>query len=103
MLAAATGYDVTLDNILSYGERIWNLKRALNLKLGYQPRGSEKIPELLLRPLADGGTEGHVPDFEILLREYYAARDWDWETGKPHPTRLAQLGMTDISKALWEV
>lgn len=102
MLAAATGYDVTTENILTWGERIWNLKRALNLKLGYQARRAEKLPELLLRPLEDGGTEGHIPDFDPMLREYYAYRDWDWETGKPSQTKLRQLGMDDIAGALWE-
>ena len=101
MLAAATGYDVTTDNILQYGERIWNLKRALNLKLGYDARRAEILPELLFRPLEDGGTEGHVPDFENMLHEYYAYREWDWETGKPSREKLEQLGMNEIANDVW--
>ncbi len=100
MLAAATGYDITLENVLTYGERIWNLKRALNLKLGYDARRAEILPELLFRPLEDGGTEGHTPDFETLLREYYAQRDWDWETGKPSREKLEKLGMREIADEL---
>lgn len=99
MLAAATGYEVTTENILSWGERIWNLKRALNLKLGYDARRAEQLPELLLRPLSDGGTEGHVPDFENMLREYYACRDWDWETGKPSPAKMSELHLSDSAPA----
>lgn len=101
MLAAATGYDVTTENILQWGERIWNLKRALNLKLGYNARCAEKLPELLLRPLEEGGTEGHTLDFEMMLREYYAYRDWDWETGKPSREKLRQLGLTEMARQLW--
>ncbi len=101
MLAAATGYDVTTNNILEWGQRIWNLKRALNLKLGYNARGAEMLPELLFRPLKDGGTEGHVPDFENMLREYYTYRDWDWETGKPSREKLETLGMGEIADSLW--
>lgn len=101
MLAAATGYDVTLENMLTYGERIWNLKRALNLKLGYHARRSEQLPELLFRPLTEGGTEGNVPDFETMLREYYQVRDWDWETGKPSREKLEALGMSEIANELW--
>jgi aldehyde:ferredoxin oxidoreductase len=101
MLAAATGYDISMQNILAYGERIWNLKRALNLKLGYQARKSEMIPELVLRPLQEGGTEGHVPEFDTMLQEYYAYRDWDWETGKPSCAKLKQLGMDDIAQDVW--
>jgi aldehyde:ferredoxin oxidoreductase len=101
MLAAATGYDITMQNVLTYGERIWNLKRALNMKLGYNARRAEKLPELILRPLEEGGTEGHVPDFDTMMREYYEYRRWDWETGKPLPDKLEELGMQDIAADLW--
>ena len=101
MLAAATGYDITMKNVLTYGERIWNLKRALNLKLGYNARRAEVLPELLLRPLEDGGTEGHVPDFDAMIREYYAYRDWDWETGKPSLAKFKALGMHEVANDVW--
>ncbi len=101
MVSAATGYDITISTVLEYGERMWNLKRALNLKMGYEARRTEKLPELLLRPLAEGGTEGHVPDFDLMLKEYYAYRDWDWATGKPSREKLNALGMEEIAKALW--
>lgn len=101
MLATATGYAITLDNVLTWGERIWDLKRALNIKLGYHARANEKLPELLARALAEGGTEGHVVELEPLLREYYAYRDWDWQTGKPCQEKLLALGMSEIAKDLW--
>lgn len=101
MIAAATGYDIALDNVLSYGERMWDLKRALNIKLGYNARANEKLPGLLLKPLAEGGTEGHTVELEPMLREYYAVRDWDWATGKPSRAKLLALGMPEIAKDLW--
>lgn len=101
MLAAATGYPVTLDNVLTWGERIWNLKRAINLKLGLRPRQAERLPELILRPLEEGGTEGHIPDLHRLLQEYYAFREWDWESGKPTRKKLLQLKMGEVAESLW--
>ena len=101
MISAATGLDVTIDNVLTYGERMWNLKRALNIKLGYNARCSEKLPELMMRPLADGGTEGHVPDFEMMLKDYYSYRDWDWSTGRPSREKLTALGMEEVSREVW--
>jgi len=101
MIAAATGYDVTLANVLTYGERMSNLKRALNIKLGYNARASEKQPELLLKPLADGGAEGHVAELEPMLREYYACRDWDWDSGKPNRSKLLALDLPEIANDLW--
>ncbi len=101
MLAAATGYPMTLENALTWGERIWNLKRALNLKLGYNARASERLPELLMRGLADSGSEGHVVELEPMLREYYAARDWDWATGKPRRAKLLALDLPEVAGELW--
>jgi metallo-beta-lactamase family protein len=37
----------------------------------------------------------------LMLREYYAYRDWDWETGKPRREKLLALGMAEIAKDLW--
>lgn len=102
MVAAATGHAITLDNVLTYGERMMNLKRALNLKLGYNARAREKLPELLLRPLFDSGSEGHVPTLEPMLREYYAHREWEWESGKPRREKLHALGMPEVAQDLWE-
>jgi aldehyde:ferredoxin oxidoreductase len=101
MIAAATGYDITFENALTWGERMWNVKRAINLKLGYNARANEHLPELLTRALAEGGTEGHVVELEPMLREYYAYRDWDWDTGKPRREKLISLEMNDIANDLW--
>jgi len=60
------------------------------------------LPELLLRPLADSGSEGHLPEPEPMLREYYAHRDWEWETGKPRREKLIALGMPEIARDVWE-
>jgi aldehyde:ferredoxin oxidoreductase len=92
LLRAATGYDVSVDNVLTYGERILTLKRLLNLRLGYAA-ANEKLPKLLAQPLVEGGTEGHVPDLTTMRREYYAYLDWDSVTGQPSPARLAALGL----------
>lgn len=101
MLSAATGLDITVENVLTYGERIWNLKRTINIKLGYDARRSEKLPELMLRPLEEGGTEGHVPDFDPMMREYYTCRNWDWQSGKPSREKLEALGMEEIARDMW--
>ena len=92
LLSAATGHDWSLEEMMRAGERAWNLKRAYNCRLGLT-RATEKLPKLLLEPLPDGGQAGHVPDMELMLHEYYAARGWDEATGLPTPQKLAQLGL----------
>ena len=92
LLRAATGEDWTLEEVLRAGERAWNLKRLFNLRLGWT-RADEKLPKLLLEPLPDGGQEGHVPDMNVLLDEYYAARGWDPATGGPTPEKAKALAL----------
>lgn len=92
LLRAATGSDWTLDSLLLAGERAWNLKRIINLRLGLDP-ANEKLPRLLLQPLPDGGQEGHVPDVAGMRAEYYAASGWDPATGWPGAEKLRALGL----------
>ena len=95
LVAAATGEDRSLEELILAGERAWNLKRLYNLRLGWNPAG-EKLPKLLLQPLPDGGQMGAVPDMEQLLSEYYAAAGWDRATGWPMPNTLARLGLDKL-------
>jgi aldehyde:ferredoxin oxidoreductase len=100
MLAAATGWELTREDLFLVGERILNLKRALNLRWGLVP-SDEKLPGLFGRPLDEGGTAGYVPDVERLLSEYYAARQWDRTTGKPGKQKLLQLGLNEVVAELY--
>jgi aldehyde:ferredoxin oxidoreductase len=100
MLGAATGWDVTLSDLLRAGGRTINLKRALNLRWGLSPK-DEKLPGLLLRSLEDGGTSGYVPDVERLLDDYYETRRWDRATGKPSKQKLVELGLDDVATELY--
>ena len=95
LLSSATGWEVGLDEAMAIGERIWNLKRALNLRLGLR-REDDRLPKLLLRPLEEGGTEGHVPDLEEMLEEYYRVRGWDPATGAPAREKLLALGLEEV-------
>jgi aldehyde:ferredoxin oxidoreductase len=100
LLNAATGRDLDAEGALEIGERIFSLKRALNIRLGYTREG-ERLPNLLRRSLSEGGTEGFVPDEELLLREYYEARDWDLASGKPSKPKLEALGLPEAMADLW--
>ncbi len=63
--------------------------------------GAEKVLLLLLQPLSEGGTQGHVPDVELMLREYYEARDWDPATGRPSREKLLSLDLEAMAGDLW--
>jgi aldehyde:ferredoxin oxidoreductase len=98
-LSAATGGPPDLEHWLRAGERAFVLKRAFNNRLGIR-RGHDRLPERLLRPMANG-SQGRVPRMDILLEEFYRLRDWDWETGRPSRQRLMKLGLDDVASDLW--
>ena len=92
--------DWTIEEMMKSGERGWNLKRAINNRMGLTA-ANDKLPKALLEPFPDGGSAGFVPDLEGMLFAYYEARGWDLETGKPTKEKLLELGLDDIAKDLW--
>ena len=91
-LNTATGWGLETGDLMTLGKRIGTLKRLLNLRRGVT-RADDRLPDLLMRPLEDGGTEGTVPDVETLLVGAYAEFGWDPETGKLTPEALDGLGL----------
>lgn len=100
LINAACGLDWTIEDMLKCGERGWNLKRAINHRMGLT-RLNDRLPKALLTPFPDGGSAGFIPDLPAMLSAYYEIRGWDVETGKPARERLAQLGLDDVAKDLW--
>jgi len=102
LINAACGLDWNVSDMLRAGERGWNLKRAINDRLGLS-RANDKLPKALLEPYADGGAAGYVPPLEEMLAAYYAARGWDPVTGRPTKEKLLALGLDDVAKDLWKL
>jgi aldehyde:ferredoxin oxidoreductase len=99
LINAACGLDWSVEDMLRCGERGWNLKRAINNRLGLK-RANDKLPKALLEPLCDGGAAGYVPPIEEMLEAYYAARGWDPETGRPGREKLESLGLEWVADDL---
>lgn len=77
-LKEVTGYNITEEEYLAIGERIFNLTRLFNVREGFS-RKDDSLPERFERPLKGGITEGHKinrKDFEEMLDEYYERRGW---------------------------
>jgi aldehyde:ferredoxin oxidoreductase len=100
LINAACGLEWSVEEMMLCGERGWNLKRAINNRMGLDA-SRDRLPEALLRPQTDGGSAGFVPDLQAMLEAYYQARSWDPRTGRPRPEKLAALGLEDISEDLW--
>ncbi|OGP51819.1 MAG: hypothetical protein A2Y79_01250 [Deltaproteobacteria bacterium RBG_13_43_22] len=99
MVNTSTGLNMDMEGLLKAGERIFQLQRALSCKLGISSK-DDVLPDLILRPIPDGGQEGHVPDMEKMLPEYYKIRDWNNISGKPSRKRLQSLNMPEIATSI---
>ncbi|MBM3178799.1 MAG: aldehyde ferredoxin oxidoreductase family protein [Chloroflexi bacterium] len=99
LINAACDYEWTLEDMMRSGERAWNLKRAINNRMGLT-RANDKLPKALLAPYQEGGSAGFVPDLKSMLSAYYESRGWDLETGKPSKNKLLELGLLDIASDL---
>ena len=99
MLSYCTGLKLAPEDLLRIGERILMAKRVMNLRLGATVQ-DDRLPKHALRPLAEGPTEGNVPDLNRQLKEYYALRGWDPTTGHPSQERLRALGVESLSAYL---
>jgi aldehyde:ferredoxin oxidoreductase len=91
-LNAATGWDVDREEFFTAGERIFNLKRLYNTRLGIS-RKDDVLPPRMARHRRGGGTHELAPLFE-MLDEYYQLRGWD-EFGCPTKKTLVKLGLGD--------
>lgn len=98
LINAACGLKWRIHDMLLAGERGWNIKRLVNLKLGLIA-ANDRLPEPLLRPYSDclprEGTECAV-DFPAMLAAYYEARGWDPQTGGPTAAKLHELGLDQL-------
>ena len=91
LVSAATGIPYSVDDLLSCGERGFNLKRVINHRLGLK-RENDTIPDAFRKPYLDS-EDGFAPDFEPMLLAYYQVRGWDPVTGRPTSQKLAELGL----------
>jgi len=108
-LRALWGCEITGDDLLTAGERIVNLERWYNVKLGID-RDDDRLPRrftaepLTVHPVVGDGESatngassdpihvGRLRDFEAMLDRYYRLRGWD-SRGVPTADKLQELGL----------
>jgi aldehyde:ferredoxin oxidoreductase len=94
-LAAATGWDLSVEELERIGERIVNLERCFNVREGVR-REHDTLPhKVLAEPIPDGPSKGaYCPPEELnaMLDEYYRLRGWTPE-GIPSAQKLRELGL----------
>jgi len=102
IVAAATGWDLTVSDLMKTGERIFNLCRAFNVREGIT-RKDDALPKRFTETLAEGPYKGEAISNEVfaeMLNYYYEFRGWDKETGVPAKEKLEELELGYVAKEL---
>ena len=98
LYSAATGLDLTPQHLLQSGERIFNVLKALNVKMG--ARRQDDLPSRGFtwsqdKPLVmNGESYGSLRE---ILDQYYEERGWNVESGVPTRDKLVTLDLEDVS------
>ena len=96
LLAATTGWDVSVDDLQDIGRRHLNLMRAYNAREGLT-RENDTLPDkLFTKALSGGASDGIVlarDELDAGLDMYFEQAGWDAVTGVPSRTSLEDCGL----------
>jgi aldehyde:ferredoxin oxidoreductase len=95
MLPSATGesYFGKVKNLTKIAERQVTLKRLFNAREGITKKDDQLPDRFTKDPMPEGPGKGQTVDLEPMLRDYYALRGWDLETGLPTKETVSRLSL----------
>lgn len=117
VLSAVIGTEVSEEELYRFGERVFNLQRAILVREGHRGREFDRLPESChtlpleydhadpecLVPGKDGeviskvGTVVDRQAFEQMKDEYYELRGWDVTTGLQTMSQLEALDLREVA------
>ncbi|MBW1941795.1 MAG: aldehyde ferredoxin oxidoreductase family protein [Deltaproteobacteria bacterium] len=95
-ISAATGWDLTPEELRTIAERAWNTTRLFNVREGFGKQDDTLPGRLFAQSSTAGPSKGQVVDrdaFEKMIEEYYEVAGWDRATGIPTDEKLKALGI----------
>lgn len=101
VLNAITGWNLTVEQYMEIGERIWNLEKMFNVRNGFRREDDYMPDRVFTEPLTYGPKKGAVlvkDQFTQSLEQYYKDRGWDVKTSVPTPDKLRSLGLNDAAE-----
>jgi aldehyde:ferredoxin oxidoreductase len=91
-----TGWDATMEELITAGERRIHLMRAFNAREGIG-KDADVLPKKLFQPLGGKGPTAGVAlttdEFERARQTYYELAGCDPATGYPTRAKLGALGL----------
>lgn len=90
----------TEESMYQIFDRIFNVETLINLRHGVDGTYNVLPDRLKYEKMPDGYAKGNVWEQEVLMKEYYEAREWD-KQGVPKKELLEKLGLTDAVEEFW--
>ncbi len=91
-LSSILNREISITNLITIGERIYNLERLYNIREGFSKKDDTLPSRFLETPLMEGPSKGKVVPLKRLLQDYYSVRQWD-ENGNPTEELLERLSI----------
>jgi aldehyde:ferredoxin oxidoreductase len=119
-LSAITGRTISEGELLDFGERIFNLQRAVLIRQGWGGRSGDNLmdylfhepikwtffnPQLLVpdqegKPVSRKGAVLAPNEFETMKDDYYRLRGWEVSSGLQTKNKLEELSLLDVAVEL---
>ncbi|MFO8019759.1 MAG: aldehyde ferredoxin oxidoreductase family protein [Promethearchaeia archaeon] len=93
--SAVTGMQVDVDYLNRAAERIINLERMYNVKLGLDRKDDTLPKRFLEEPMPKGPSKGQKVELDALLDQYYDIMGWS-SNGIPTDQKLTELDLNDL-------
>ena len=100
-LNMVTGWNMTLEEFMRAGERIFDLKRLYNIREGISRKDDTLPPRILIHKRGSGGSADALPPLGELLSQYYSYRGWN-EFGIPSREKIIELGLEEEARFLYK-
>lgn len=98
-LNAATGWNLSLEEVMKIGRRVVNMMRLYNLKVGLTPDKEAPSPRYgstsVDGPNKDKAVSEH---WGKMVDKYYQLMGWDRKTGMPLPETIKEYGLEEFVK-----
>ncbi len=99
---ALTGLEISGGEMYTIGERVYNLEKAFNSRVGLRREDDRLCRRWMEEPVTGGPGKGMKAGdyFHELLDEYYLHKGWDVKTSLQTRRKLMELGLEDVVAVL---
>jgi len=94
-LNLVTNWKLNVEELLFVGERIYNLKRMYNNRVGFSRMDDVLPPRLLISGRKKGSFTEKNPQLDRMLGKYYQLRGWD-EFGRVKNDKIKELDLNNL-------